>query len=148
MPQERWIVAVNQGTETLGQLLTRHREELSQRLGRKVGQKEVAAAIGLAPEQQGLLSRYERDAIARPNRDTVDKLAAFYGIPQETVALAVHQLGRTQQAEPLFPVQADEDVEALRRFARYLQESGEAPGSPSFEERIKGYARYLNEANH
>jgi DNA-binding XRE family transcriptional regulator len=93
-PQNRHLVRIENHGETLGQLFRRRRLELG------MGQKEVAAAIGIPSERQSWISRVERDVMDRPNKEWVDSLGALYGISPETIAMGVHRLGRVRQTLP------------------------------------------------
>jgi transcriptional regulator with XRE-family HTH domain len=102
MSPKRWIIPANDTTETLGQLLRRHREER--------GWTQFHLARRLAPERaddaramrnlQALLSRYESGVVKRPDGHLLERLTELYGIPEEQMALAVHRMHRTPQPPP------------------------------------------------
>lgn len=145
MPPMRYLIRLDPETEPLHALLKRLRDEHGW------SQYELAARVD--PERandpqamrnlQTLLSRYETGKITRPDELLLEKLEAIYGLAPNDLVLAgaATARGRRRQ-ETLFPVE-DRDVEAVRQFSRYLQDAGERPGSPSFEERVIGYAQYL-----
>lgn len=94
MPPERWLIPINQEGETLGELMQR------MRLSRGWYQKDVARALGYPIERQSWLSRYENDAVTRPNPDLIEGIARIYDLPLEQVAMAAH---RSSQRRPTLP---------------------------------------------
>lgn len=147
MPPTRYILRLEPEAEPWHAKLKRLRIE------RNWSQYELAAQVdperanepGAMRNLQTLLSRYETGGIKRPDEIMLEKLERIYDLePNELFLAAGDTARRRKRPETLFPV-SDSDVEAVRQFSRYLVESGEDPGSQSFEERIRGYVRYLDE---
>lgn len=147
MPPTRYLIRLDPEAETLGQMLRRLRDE------RGWKQEQVAALVD--PERaddframknmQSLLSRYESDTMKRPDTFLLERLEQVYELAPDTLVLAAtHTERKSRRQETLFPVR-DSDVDAVRRFSRHLVESGEDPDSPSFDEMVRAYVRFLDE---
>lgn len=120
MPPDRWMIAIDPKEETLGDLMLRMRTQ------RGWYQKDVARAMGLAPERQSLLSRYENDAVVRPNPEIIEGVARIYELPLETVTMAAHRSSQRRQALPGPSVAIPAEPELIEAVnALFLLESDE-----------------------
>lgn len=120
MPPERWMISIDPKEETLGDLMLRMRTQ------RGWYQKDVARAMGLAPERQSLLSRYENDSVVRPNPEIIEGISRVYELPLEVVTMAAHRSSQRRQAlpGPSVAIPAEPElIEAVR--ALFLLESDE-----------------------
>lgn len=122
MPPERWMISIDPLEETLGDLMLRMRTQ------RGWYQKDVARAMGLPPERQSLLSRYENDSVVRPNPEIIEGIARVYELPLEVVTMAAHRSSQRRQSLPGPSVaipQEPELIEAVR--ALFLLEPEQLP---------------------
>ncbi len=93
-PVPDWYVIPLDAEETLGQMLRRLRAERAQREGREISQRAVAEALGLEPEQQNVISKYESGSIKLPNVGIITALAEYYGVDANALMLAAYRSSR------------------------------------------------------
>lgn len=146
-PTQRYLIRLDPETETLGQMLKRLRDE------RDLKQEELAALLD--PERAGdyravknmqsQLSKLESDAMKRPDNFLLEKLERFYGLAPDTLILAASHTDRKRRRTETLGIVDNGDVEALRAFSKWVQETGDPVDGDSFEERIINYANLLKQ---